>query len=187
MAVSAIIQAIERHRTVVETLARDTHAIEQGSELLLSTIGGGGKVLIFGNGGSAASAQHFAAELTGRYLKERAPMPGIALTTDSSTLTAIGNDYGFEQVFERQVRALASEQDLLIGLSTSGRSENVIAALRVGAARKARLIALTGARGLATPVSGCVEVSVPTEETARIQEMHDLILHIWCEALDEAR
>lgn len=176
--------ALARHKLVLEKLEADISGIEEGSNLVSSVLGTGGKLILFGNGGSAASAQHFAAELTGRYQREREPLPGLALTTDSSALTAIGNDYGFSFLFARQVQALANASDLCIGLTTSGRSANVITALEAGAVRGCRLIALTGDSGLATDVSGCLVVRVPATETARIQEMHDLILHIWCEALD---
>ena len=133
----------------------------------------GGRILVCGNGGSAADAQHLAAELSGRYVKERRALAGIALTTDTSALTAIGNDYGFDQVFSRQVEALGRPGDLLIGLSTSGNSANVIRALGLLGRDGGRLA------GLMDEV-----LVVPSAVTARIQEIHQMVYHFWCEALD---
>ena len=144
----------------------------------------GGKILICGNGGSAADAQHFAAELVGRFEVERQGLPAIALTTDSSCLTAIGNDYGFERLFSRQVEALAGEKDLLIGISTSGNSENVYAALQAAKSRGCTTVGLTGRDGgkIATLVD--CSLVVPSQRTARVQEMHLLIIHLLCELID---
>lgn len=152
--------------------------------LAAEAVAGGGKLLFFGNGGSAADAQHLAAELTGRYARDRAPIAALALTTDSSALTAIGNDYGFEALFERQVRALGRAGDLAIGISTSGRSPNVVRGLR--AAQESGLAAAAFAghdggllRELADPL-----LIVPSESTARVQEMHILLGHMLCAALE---
>jgi D-sedoheptulose 7-phosphate isomerase len=158
--------------------------IAQAGDLFVESLRAGGKLLFFGNGGSAADAQHLAAEFVGRYVAERAPLPAIALTTDSSVLTAIGNDYGFDQVFVRQIRALGRRGDVAIAISTSGRSPNVI--LGIEAAREAGLatIALTGGDGgnLATIVD--VAIVVPSTTTARIQECHIAIGHVLCEYVD---
>jgi D-sedoheptulose 7-phosphate isomerase len=144
----------------------------------------GGRILVCGNGGSAADAQHLAAELSGRYVKERRALAGIALTTDSSTLTAIGNDYGFDQVFSRQVEALGRPGDLLIGISTSGNSPNVIRAVASAKELGVRTLGLLGRDG--GQLVGLMDdaLVVPATVTARIQELHQMIYHFWCEALD---
>ena len=144
----------------------------------------GGRILICGNGGSAADAQHLAAELSGRYLKERKALAGIALTTDTSTLTAIGNDYGFDQVFSRQVEALGRPGDLLIGISTSGNSPNVIRAVASAKELGIRTLGLLGRDG--GKLAGLMDEAlvVPSTVTARIQETHQMIYHFWCEVLD---
>jgi D-sedoheptulose 7-phosphate isomerase len=145
----------------------------------------GNKVLLFGNGGSAADAQHIAAEFVGRFLKERRSLPAIALTTDTSALTAIANDYGYDRVFERQVEGLAIAGDVLIGLSTSGNSPNVIKALLAGKAKGCKTIGFSGRNG--GEMNNCCDINIviPSETTARIQEMHILIGHIVCGAVDE--
>lgn len=146
----------------------------------------GNKVLLFGNGGSAGDAQHIAAEFTGRFVKERKSLAAIALTTDTSALTAIANDYGFEYIFSRQVEGLANAGDVLLGISTSGNSENVINALKMGQQLNCKTIGLTGRDGGA--MKNCCELNiiVPADDTARIQEMHILIGHIICTAVDAA-
>jgi D-sedoheptulose 7-phosphate isomerase len=153
--------------------------------LMADAIRAGGKVLFFGNGGSAADAQHIAAELVGRYLKDRRALPAIALTTDSSVLTCVSNDYGFEHVFRRQVEALCRPGDVAFGISTSGRSPNVIEALEAARAIGARTVGLTGASGGAMQ-SVCDEcIRFPSEDTPRIQEGHTLIGHILCEIVED--
>jgi D-sedoheptulose 7-phosphate isomerase len=147
---------------------------------------GEGRVLVFGNGGSAAEAQHFAAELVGRFVAERQPLAAMALTTDTSILTAVGNDYAFDAVFARQVEALGRRGDVAVGLSTSGRSPNVIAALRAARARGLGTVALTGRDGGEMGSLADVHVNVPEQSTARIQEAHLTILHIFCELIDRA-
>ena len=144
----------------------------------------GGRVLVCGNGGSAADAQHLAAELSGRYVKERRALAGIALTTNTSALTAIGKDYGFEQIFSRQVEALGRPGDLLIGISTSGNSPNIIRAVAAAEALGLRTLGLLGRDG--GQLAGLMDEAlvVPATVTARIQEVHQMIYHFWCEALD---
>lgn len=161
------------------------NAIRECAELIIDTIRTGNKILICGNGGSAADAQHLAAEFTGRYETERRALPAIALTTDTSALTAVSNDYGFERVFSRQVEALATTGDCLIAISTSGNSPNVIAAVMEARRRGCRIVSLTGSNGkkLASLSDACL--MVPAERTARIQEVHITVMHIWCELLDE--
>jgi len=159
-------------------------AIGRAGDAIVAAFRQGNKLLLFGNGGSAADAQHLAAEFVGRYVAERAPLPAIALTTDSSALTAIGNDYGFEQVFVRQIRALGRRGDVAIAISTSGRSRNVI--LGIEAAREAGLatIALTGGDGSSLAPIVDVAIVVPSTTTARIQECHIAIGHVLCEYVD---
>jgi D-sedoheptulose 7-phosphate isomerase len=146
----------------------------------------GGKVLIFGNGGSAADAQHFAAELSGRFLRERAALPALALTTDTSALTAIANDFGYEQVFSRQVEAHGRKGDVAIGISTSGKSPNVVRALQVARERGLVTVGLTGRGGATIADLVDVLIDVPHQETARIQEVHGMVVHILCELIEES-
>ena len=144
----------------------------------------GCRILVCGNGGSAADAQHFAAELTGRYVKERRALAGIALTTDTSALTAIGNDYGFDRIFSRQVEALGRPGDLLVGISTSGNSPNVILAVEAAKQLGIRTLGLLGRDGgkLRNLVDDALVVPCPI--TARVQEVHQMIYHFWCEAIE---
>lgn len=173
--------------------------IAQATEALLACVTNGGKVLVCGNGGSAADAQHFAAEFVGRYERERPELACIALTTDSSILTAIANDYGFEQIFAKQVRALGTGGDVLVAISTSGNSVNVIKAIEVAQEREMIVIALTGNKdGKKDSADGTkmggkigamlsetdVHICVPHERTARIQEVHLLALHCLCDGVD---
>ncbi len=158
--------------------------INEACQLINFAIKNGKKIILFGNGGSAADAQHIAAEFTGRYLKERKPLPAIALTTDTSALTAIGNDYGFENIFERQVQALALPGDILIGISTSGKSQNVINAFKKGRELGCINIGLTGKKGEIMSQYCKTNIIIPSINTPRIQEMHILIGHIFCEFLD---
>ena len=142
-------------------------------------------MLVFGNGGSAADAQHFAAELVGRYEQERRAWPAIALTTDTSALTAIGNDYGFDRVFARQIEALGTAGDIAIGISTSGNSPNVLRGARGGERRGLVTVALTGRGGDAGQRSPSIHVRVAEERTARVQEVHATVLHVICELVDD--
>lgn len=180
---------LEEHESVVSTL-RDgpaADAVARGGELLLGALQAGGTLFVCGNGGSAADAQHFAAELTGRFeRKDRPPLPAVALTVDSSALTSMGNDFGFEHVFARQLQALAREGDVLVGISTSGRSPNVLAAMERAKALGVRTIALTGEDASGAAPHGDVLVPVPSPVTARIQEAHILIIHAWCALIDSA-
>lgn len=160
--------------------------INEACELVANTLKNGKKVLICGNGGSAADAQHFAAELTGRYKTERTPLPGIALSTDTSALTAIGNDYGFDMVFERQTLALASKGDLLVGISTSGNSANVVRAVNAAKKIGAKTLGLLGRDGGELGRLCEHSIIIPASDTARIQEMHILVIHTLCMSVDEA-
>ncbi len=161
--------------------------IADAAQALLGSLTAGGKVLICGNGGSAADAQHFAAEFVGRFERERPGLAALALTTDSSILTAIANDYAYEQVYAKQVQALGQPGDVLIALSTSGNSANVLAAVRAAHERELTVVALTGRGGgaLAGALADTdVHICVPHERTARIQEVHLLALHCLCDAVD---
>ena len=159
-------------------------SLEKASILAINALKAGNKILIFGNGGSAADAQHIAAELTGRYKSERRGLPGIALTTDTSALTAIGNDYGYDRVFDRQVESLANSGDLLLGISTSGNSKNVISALKLGQELGCKTIGFSGRDGGAMNDVCDVNLIVPSDNTPRIQEMHILFGHTICQIID---
>lgn len=171
--------------TVQKTLELMVDDIERAAKLASDTINSGKKILLFGNGGSAGDAQHIAAELTGRYKKERRGLPAIALTTDTSALTAIGNDYGYNLVFSRQVEALANEGDLLIGISTSGNSPNVIEAFNKGSEIGCKALGLIGKDGGAMKKMCDVALIAPSNDTPRIQEMHIMIGHILCQIIEE--
>ena len=161
--------------------------IARGIELMADSLRAGGKILACGNGGSAADAQHFAAELVNRFERERPPLAGLALTTDSSTLTSIANDYSYDQVFEKQVRALARMGDVLLAISTSGNSASVVAAMRAAREHGVAVVALTGRGGgkMAEHLGPAdVHVCVPHERTMRIQEVHLLVLHCLCDGID---
>jgi D-sedoheptulose 7-phosphate isomerase len=159
-------------------------AIERAGALLVSVLGGGGQVLAFGNGGSAADAQHFVAELVGRFETTRRGFPAVALTTDPSIVTAVANDLGFEAVFARQVDALGRPGDLAVGITTSGGSPNVVRGLEAAKARGLRTIALTGRDGGRAGQLAEVHVNVPEAVTARVQEAHTTVLHLLCAMVD---
>ena len=168
---------------VSETMSND---LEIASKLVVETLKSGNKILLFGNGGSAADAQHIAAELTGRYKTERRGLAGIALTTDTSALTAIGNDYGYDRIFDRQVEALANKGDLLLGISTSGNSQNVINALKLGQELGCKTLGFSGRDGGKMNKVCDINLIVPSDNTPRIQEMHILFGHIICQIIDES-
>jgi D-sedoheptulose 7-phosphate isomerase len=168
---------------VIDSLSGD---IAKACEMMVSTLKSGNKVLLAGNGGSAADAQHIAAELSGRFVKERKALPGIALTTDTSALTSIANDYGYEHVFSRQVQALANPGDLFIGISTSGNSQGILNALEAARKLQCKTLGLSGRNGGKMAGLCDLNIIVPSDVTARIQEMHILIGHILCKAVDDA-
>ncbi len=174
----------EHLEAVQATLTSQLDQIERAGALLNQTLRRGNKVLLCGNGGSAADAQHIAAELVGRYELRRRAWPAIALTTDTSALTALSNDYGYEEVFARQVEALAVRDDVLVALSTSGTSANVINAVKKAREVGCQTIALTGAGGEPLASLCDLAVVVPAPRTARIQECHITIGHLWCELVD---
>jgi len=180
-----VADTLREHLEVFDRLlAANVGDIEVAGAALVHVLRRGGKVLICGNGGSAADAQHFAAELVGRFEGERAGLPSVALTTDTSALTAITNDYSFERVFARQVEALGREGDALVAISTSGNSPNVLAAVMAARALRMATFGLTGARGKKLASLCDHAVLVPSERTARIQEAHLTVIHLWCGIID---
>ena len=177
---------LKSHCEVMAALERElTPAIESAAKLLAGALKGGNKLLVMGNGGSAADAQHFAAEIVGRFKLERRALPALALSTDSSILTAVGNDYGFERIFSRQVEAHAAPGDVVVGISTSGNSPNVQLALQGAAQAGCRTVALLGKDG--GTIKGVAELSlvIPSDDTPRIQEGHITIIHILCDLVEQ--
>jgi D-sedoheptulose 7-phosphate isomerase len=183
----AVLAYFRRSREAVERAAADATFVASTvviAERIARALKDGGKLLLAGNGGSAADAQHIAAEFVGRFVNDRAPLPAIALTTDTSALSAIGNDYGFEQVFERQVRALGRKGDVFIGISTSGKSPNIMAALK--AARTLGVVTVGLTRQTQTPMHALCDavLGVPSDETALIQQLHITALHAICHLVE---
>jgi len=176
---------VQEHQLVTQQLATIKPIIGHASKLIISTLTSGHKILLCGNGGSAADCQHFAAELVIRYHKNRRAYPAIALTTDSSILTAHPNDFSFDSLFSRQIEALGNEGDCLIALSASGNSENVVQAVLAAKELKMTVVSLLGDDGGRLKSLVDVPIVIPSRTTARIQEMHMLIYHWWCEKLDE--
>lgn len=179
---------VRRSIEVKQALLSDANFYEvvaQAALQIVRALRAGGKVLFFGNGGSAADAQHLAAEFTGRYLRERSALPALALHANTSALTAIGNDYGFDRVYARQIEALGKEGDVAVGISTSGNSPNVLRGLEVASSKSIYTVALTGGSGgKMKEVADCT-ICIPSEETPRIQECHILTGHIICEIVEE--
>jgi len=169
-------------KTVAETLSGE---ILDSAHQIKNRLQIGGKLLLMGNGGSAGDAQHIAAELVGRFKKERKAIPALALTVDTSSLTALGNDYGFETIFERQIEALANKNDAVIGISTSGNSENVLRAIKKANSIGAYTIGLLGNNGGRLKEIVNLPIVIPSKDTARIQEVHITIGHIICEIIEE--
>ena len=173
--------------TKLQAVAAMAAPVEAAIRLMVEALQGGHKILSCGNGGSAADAQHFAAELVNRFERERPPLAAIALTTDTSTLTSIGNDYRFEDIFSKQVLALGRPGDVLLAISTSGNSPNVQEAIRAAHQRNVRVVALTGKGGGAIADllrDSDVHLCVPASRTARIQEVHLLVIHCLCDGID---
>lgn len=178
-------QELTDHLRCFAALEAQLTPIEAVGGLLQRTISGGGLVLVCGNGGSAADAQHFAAEVVGRLQADRRPLPAVSLTTDTSILTAVANDYGYETVFARQVEALAKPADALIAISTSGNSANILAAVTAARRKGLATIGLTGAGGGALAKASDHTIQVPSRNTQRIQEAHIFILHCWAAAIEQ--
>jgi len=175
-------QSIELHENLYEIKDQ----IAEASKMMNKCITAGGKIMFAGNGGSAADAQHLAAELVNRFLKQRKPLPGLALSTDTSILTAIGNDSSFDEVFSKQVQAVGRKGDVFFGISTSGNSANIIHAFEAARDLGISTIALTGAGGKMADMADCT-IDVPSSITPRIQEAHILIGHILCEIIEDAQ
>ena len=179
-------------RTLTETVAlhehmkQHAHPVVEAAAAMTAALRAGGKVLLFGNGGSAADAQHVAAELVGRFQRERAALAAIALTTDTSVLTSIANDDAFDRVYARQIEALGRKGDVAFGISTSGASPNVVAALTAARSLGLQTIALTGRDGGAVGQAAEIHVNVPAENTARVQEVHRTLLHVMCDVVERA-
>jgi D-sedoheptulose 7-phosphate isomerase len=159
-------------------------AVVAVADAMTATFDGGGQALIFGNGGSAADAQHFACELVGRFLRERRALAAVALTTDTSTLTAIANDYGFDRVFARQIEALGRPGDVAVGISTSGSSANVLTGLQFAKSRGLKTVAFTGGNGGRVGATADVHVNVPHDAVPRIQEVHRTLIHAVCDLIE---
>ncbi|MEO1927094.1 MAG: D-sedoheptulose 7-phosphate isomerase [Nautiliaceae bacterium] len=178
-------KCLTEHIKTAEKMEKLLPLIERAGKICIEALKNGNKIMLCGNGGSAADSQHIAAELSGRFKKERNPLAGIALTTDTSALTAIGNDYGYEFVFSRQVEALGKKGDILIAISTSGNSLNVIKAIESVRKIGCKVITLTGKDGGKMKNLGDVNIVIPSDETPRIQEMHIMVGHMICALIDE--
>ena len=181
-----VLDTIQLHKKVLADLETNCLGeIALSAKMLIDCIAAGGRIYICGNGGSAADAQHIAAELVGRFIRERKGLPAVALTTDTSTLTSIGNDYGFEKIFARQVEALVGKSDVLWAFSTSGTSKNVLAAAELAKQKGAKVLAFTGKKDspLEKLSDHCICVEGPT---ATVQEIHQLAYHILCDLVEEA-
>jgi D-sedoheptulose 7-phosphate isomerase len=173
----------------LQSAAALAQPISQAIELMFGALSNGNKILACGNGGSAADCQHFAAELVGRFERERFPLPAIALTTDTSILTAVANDYSFREIFSKQVQAFGQAGDILLAMSTSGNSANVLAAVEAALEREMRVVAFTGKDGGALAkllTDADVHINVPHSRTARIQEVHLVAIHCICDGIDVA-
>lgn len=183
---SGFVEHFRAHdRVVSESREALASAAAAAGRTIIEALEGGRKVICFGNGGSATQASHLAGELVGRFRVKRRPLPAVSLASDAATMTCIGNDFGYAAVFDRQMEAFAQPGDVAIGLTTSGKSANVVSAFQVAHARGAVTIALTGSAGL---VGGEADhlIAVPSSDTAHIQEVHLMVLHAWCIAVDEA-
>ena len=174
----------ESIRTKEKVLKSLVPAIDRVTQLLIEALDSGYKILLFGNGGSAADSQHIAAELVGKLLVKRRALPAVALTTDTSNLTALGNDFGFQTIFQRQIEALGQPGDVAIGISTSGRSPNVLAAIQTARKMHLKTVALTGRDGGSLAGLVDVAITIPSDSTQRIQEAHITIGHILCELIE---
>ncbi|BCS51727.1 D-sedoheptulose 7-phosphate isomerase [Geobacter sp. SVR] len=180
-------EQLQAHQAVFALIERDlSPQISELAELLTRAFMNGNKLLVMGNGGSAADSQHFAAEIVGRFKMERRALPAVALSTDTSILTALGNDYGFDSVFSRQIEALAAAGDVVIGLSTSGNSPNVSRALELARSRGCRTVGLLGKDGGSIRELCDLALIIPAQDTPRIQEGHITVIHIVCDLVEKA-
>lgn len=179
---------VSQHKFLLKFLATEEFQknLDKSLSIIVATIKKNGKIIVCGNGGSAADSQHMAGELVGRFQKERKPIACIALTTNTSIITGIGNDYSFDKIFSRQIEAIGNNNDLLIVISTSGRSRNIIEAAITGRKKGMEVISLTGARpNQLAEISG-INIAVPSKSTPRIQEIHAIIIHMICELVEES-
>ncbi len=173
------------HQKVVEAARGLSSVAEAAGRAIVDSLSSGGKVICFGNGGSSSQASHMAGELTGRFDRQRRPLPALSLSADAGTVTCISNDFGYESVFSRQLEAFANAGDVALALTTSGRSANVIRGLQTARERGAVTIALTGAAGLSGADADHL-IAVPSDVTAHVQEVHLMLLHLWCVEVDAA-
>ncbi|HXE65775.1 MAG TPA: SIS domain-containing protein [Rhodanobacteraceae bacterium] len=179
-----ILSIFDEHNAVMRDVARLAPLLEQAVAVMQACLASGQKILVCGNGGSAASAQHFVAELVCRFRDDRRAMAAIALTSDTMTLTAIGNDYGYDRIFARQIEAIAQPGDVLLAVSTSGNSPNILAAAQTAGSMRCKVIALTGGDGGALASLADLSLKAPSRVVARIQEVHDIWIHVLAQALE---
>ena len=182
---SLVLRSLEEHRAVFGRLDALAPAVQAAAQLLVDTLTRGGKILFCGNGGSAADSQHLASELTGRFVNDRRPLAALALTTDTSALTCIANDYSFDEVFARQVTALGRRGDCLVGISTSGHSRNVLRAAEAARSAEMSIIGLLGRDGGKLSPWCDIAIIVPSDTTARIQEAHSFVGHTLCALVEQ--
>lgn len=185
MSLNSITKAFADHENAIISVFKRKSEILKMAHIILTAVQAGGALYIAGNGGSAADAQHMAAELIGRFRKDRSPIAAIALSTDTSVLTAVGNDYGFSEVFARQVRALTGPQDVLLLISTSGNSQNILGAATQALANQTKVLALTGKMGGQLAKLADCGVCVESDDTAHIQEAHIFIIHCLCRLVED--
>lgn len=176
---------IDKSSSSILELKKNTNEIEKAINVLIKCLENGNKIIIFGNGGSAADAQHLAAEFVGRYKYERNSLPAISLTTDTSIITAIGNDYGFEHIFSRQCESIVQKNDVIIAITTSGKSQNILNAIKTCRTKNAIIIGMTGENGKNLQELVDILLVVSSKDTPRIQEAHKVIMHTLCEIIDE--
>jgi D-sedoheptulose 7-phosphate isomerase len=176
----------EQMSTALDELRRQSEVVDAAASIIVTALRSGNKVLVAGNGGSAAEAQHFSTELVGRFRKERAAYPVLALTADTAILTAVANDFGYEQVFARQVGAFGNQGDVFVAFSTSGESENLIRAARDARARGLSVIAMTGSRPCRLSALADVALAMPTDDTQLTQELHTVVLHVICDIIENS-
>lgn len=179
-------QTLQAHQETLSAMPKMELQVQAAADMLIESLQNGGQVLVCGNGGSSSDAQHLVGELVGRFLTERRPLPAIALGGSEAALTAIANDYSYEQGYSRQVRAYARPGDIFIGITTSGNSGNIVAAAEAAKVAGAKVIGMTGEGGGKMKELSDVLLNVPSKQTPRIQEMHILLIHVLCEAVDHA-
>jgi len=182
--VNNISDLFDKSSEIIKESKKLSEVVLQVVDVIVSSIKKGNKIILFGNGGSAADAQHMASEFIGKFLNERESFPAIALTSDSAIITSLGNDYGFEKIFQRQCESLVNSGDVIIAISTSGKSENVLRGIKTAKKKGAIIIGLTGIDGGAVKDFSDYLINVPSNETPRIQEGHRTIIHVICEAVE---